>query len=90
MSSLKRDDEVIVTTRDSGPGIPAEHLQNIFNPFVQLSSGIGRKAGGTGLGLAISRRIVEGHGGRIWVESKVDEGSAFSIALPLHLQEGDR
>lgn len=89
VSSLKRADEVVVTTRDSGPGIPPEQLENIFNPFLQLSSGLGRHAGGTGLGLAICRRIVEAHGGRIWAESKLGKGSALSFTLPLNIEEGD-
>lgn len=88
VSTLKRADEIVVTIRDSGPGIPPEQLDNIFNPFVQLSSGLGRRAGGTGLGLAICRRIVEAHGGRIWAESKLDKGSAFCLTLPLNLDEG--
>jgi signal transduction histidine kinase len=75
--------------RDSGPGIPPEQLENIFDPFVQLSSGLGRQAGGAGLGLAICRRIIEAHGGRIWAESELGKGSAFRFTLPLNLDKGD-
>jgi len=73
--------EVIVRVQDSGPGIAEDQLKNIFDPFVQLSTGPGRKVGGTGLGLAIARQIVELHGGRIWVEAELGKGSAFYFAL---------
>lgn len=87
VSTVKGADEVVVTVRDSGPGIAPEYLETIFDPFVQLSSGLGRQVGGTGLGLAISRQIIELHGGRIWAESTPGEGSAFSFALPLGPKE---
>ena len=77
------DDEVVVRVQDTGPGIPEKKLDNIFDAFVQLSTGPGRRSGGTGLGLAICKKIVELHGGRIWVESEVGEGSAFSFSLRL-------
>ena len=89
ISTLKRAAEIVVTMRDSGPGIPPEQLENIFDPFVQLSSGLGRQAGGAGLGLAICRRIIEAHGGRIWAESELGKGSAFRFTLPLNLDKGD-
>jgi signal transduction histidine kinase len=87
VSTLVNADEVIVTVRDNGPGIAPEYLETIFDPFVQLSSGLGRQVGGTGLGLAICRQIIELHSGRIWAESKPGEGSAFSFALPLGPKE---
>ncbi len=77
------NDEVVVRVQDTGPGIPEKKLDNIFDAFVQLSTGPGRRSGGTGLGLAICKKIVELHGGRIWVESEVDKGSAFSFSLRL-------
>ncbi len=76
---------VILCVRDQGPGIPAEALPHIFDRFyrvpqieVQSGSGVG-----LGLGLHISREIVERHGGHIWAESVVGDGSAFYVALPL-------
>lgn len=74
--------EVTVRVRDQGQGIPAAELSRLFLPFSKTSvkSTGGEKS--TGLGLAITRRIVEGHGGRIGVESCVGEGSCFSFALP--------
>lgn len=74
--------EVTVRVRDQGQGIPAAELSRLFQPFSKTSvkSTGGEKS--TGLGLAITRRIVEGHGGRIGVESRVGEGSRFSFSLP--------
>jgi signal transduction histidine kinase len=83
VSTKRQEDEAIVKIQDTGPGIPSEDLKHIFEAFVQLSTGPGRRVGGTGLGLAICKQIVELHGGRIWVESEVGRGSAFYFALPL-------
>ncbi len=83
-----RKGEAIVRVQDSGPGIPPDQVQSIFDAFVQLSTGPGRKVGGTGLGLAIASRLVELHGGRIWVESEVGKGSAFYFALRIGFDRG--
>jgi signal transduction histidine kinase len=72
------------TIRDEGPGIPASHLEMIFERFSQVDSTDTRGMGGSGLGLAISKEIVEHHGGRIWVESKSGDGAAFHFTLPIH------
>jgi signal transduction histidine kinase/HPt (histidine-containing phosphotransfer) domain-containing protein/ActR/RegA family two-component response regulator len=66
---------------DTGVGIAAEKLEDIFNPFVQADNSVTREFGGTGLGLAISRRIVEAMGGRIEVRSELDRGSVFTVTL---------
>ena len=63
--------------RDNGPGIPEEDLSRIFEPFYR-----GECGGGMGLGLSIVKGFVEAHGGRIEVESKPGEGSAFRVVLP--------
>jgi signal transduction histidine kinase len=72
-----------VSVRDTGPGISAADQANLFQEFQQADNAITRKKGGTGLGLAISKRIVEMHGGRIWVESQPGQGSTFAFRLPV-------
>jgi signal transduction histidine kinase len=73
----------VVEVADTGMGIAAEDRERIFGEFQQVDSSSTRKKGGTGLGLAIAKRIVELHGGRIWVESTQGEGSTFAFELPL-------
>ncbi|MCS7015625.1 MAG: ATP-binding protein [Gemmatales bacterium] len=75
--------DVIISVIDTGPGIASEHLQRLFRPFEQLDGSIRRRHGGTGLGLSISKGIVELHGGKLWVESKVGHGTAFYFRLPI-------
>lgn len=67
---------------DDGIGISAEHQELIFDEFAQVDSSASRQHHGTGLGLTIARRLVELHGGRIWVESKVGEGCRFIFTIP--------
>jgi signal transduction histidine kinase len=90
VSTQRRGSEALVKIQDSGPGIPAEKLEHIFEAFVQLSTGPGRRSGGTGLGLVICKKIVELHGGRIWVESELGRGSAFYFALRLPEADSER
>jgi signal transduction histidine kinase len=73
---------LIVSVADQGPGIAAQDLGKLFQKFQQVDSSHTRKEGGTGLGLFISRGIVEGHGGRIYVESDKGRGSRFCFSLP--------
>ena len=82
--SRKMENAVRIDVSDTGPGIAAEHHDEIFEDFVQLPSGSAR---GTGLGLAIARRLVEAHGGVIWVESAPGKGSKFSVLLSQAGQE---
>jgi signal transduction histidine kinase len=72
-----------VSVRDTGPGISAADQANLFQEFQQADNAITKKKGGTGLGLAISKRIIEMHGGRIWVESQPGQGSTFTFTLPV-------
>jgi signal transduction histidine kinase len=84
------DGRFLVAVSDTGPGIAPEHQARIFEEFQQVDSSSTRKKGGTGLGLAIARRIVELHGGRIWVDSTVGEGTTFSFTLPLRIGEREQ
>jgi GAF domain-containing protein len=72
-----------VSVHDTGPGISAVDQARLFQEFQQADNAITRKKGGTGLGLAISKRIIEMHGGKIWVESQVGQGSTFAFSLPV-------
>jgi PAS domain S-box-containing protein len=75
---------VCISVCDQGRGIPSHQIQTIFERFQQVDTSDARQEGGTGLGLSICRNIIEQHGGRIWVESTVNQGSTFYIELPLN------
>ncbi|GAB6932909.1 two-component system histidine kinase PnpS [Calditerricola satsumensis] len=75
-------DSTWLTVRDTGPGIPREHLDRIFERFYRVDKDRSRRSGGTGLGLAIVKHLVDAHGGRIEVKSKPGKGSAFTVHLP--------
>jgi signal transduction histidine kinase len=75
--------ELVVSVSDTGPGIPETDQEKIFEEFRQAENSATQRKGGTGLGLAIAKRIVDLHGGRIWVESEVGRGSKFTFSLPL-------
>ena len=81
---------VLVFVSDRGIGIPVDKREKIFERFYQVDSSVTKERGGTGLGLAISKEIIEHHGGRIWVESKVGEGSKFSFVIPKAPGENDQ
>jgi signal transduction histidine kinase len=76
-------DEVEIAVSDDGPGIPPDQLEHIFERFVRGEAGLTQRVGGTGLGLAISKSLIELHGGRLAVDSKLGVGSTFSFRLPL-------
>lgn len=80
--SLPASTGVLFQVRDEGQGIPANKLESIFERFQQVDSSDSRKKGGTGLGLTICRKIIEQHGGKIWVDSTLGIGSTFSFTLP--------
>jgi two-component system, sensor histidine kinase and response regulator len=79
----KADSEVLISVQDEGPGIAPEDMGKLFRPFGRARSVSTGGERSTGLGLAIAQRIVEGHGGRIWVESVLSQGSTFFMALPV-------
>ena len=80
IESLRR--AIVFHVSDRGRGIPENHLESIFERFNQVDASDSRQMGGTGLGLAICQSIVQQHGGKIWVESKLSEGSTFSFTIP--------
>jgi signal transduction histidine kinase len=82
VGSAQQNGEVLVSVKDTGPGIAPEDQERIFEEFQQTDVGAEQREG-TGLGLALSRKLVELHGGRIWVESQPGHGSTFTFTLPL-------
>ncbi|MBF0623209.1 MAG: response regulator [Magnetococcales bacterium] len=78
-----RDNHCTIRVADTGIGIAPEHLERIFDRFTQVDASVSRRYGGTGLGLAIARRLVDGMGGRITVDSMLGVGSTFRVCLPL-------
>jgi signal transduction histidine kinase len=81
------NDSFLVSVTDTGPGISGSEQTRIFHEFHQADSSNTKKKGGTGLGLAIAKRIVELHGGRIWVDSQVGKGSNFQFELPVESEQ---
>ena len=81
------DNEFVVSVSDTGPGIPKVQHERIFEEFQQVDGSSTRSKGGTGLGLAISKKIIEMHGGRIWVESVVGKGSTFTFTIPVQANQ---
>jgi signal transduction histidine kinase len=83
----RRQDLLRYRVSDTGIGIPQDQLENVFAEFRQVDAAITREFGGSGLGLNITKKIVEMHGGRIWVESELGKGSTFFFEIPLRAGE---
>jgi signal transduction histidine kinase len=86
----RQDDWAVAEVADEGPGIPADKLREIFEPFKQLDSSSTRGHGGAGLGLTISQDIVQALGGQLWAESEVGKGSRFFVRLAVTTQVAAR
>ena len=83
LSAEVREADVVFTVSDTGIGIPKADQSRIFERFYRVDAARSREAGGTGLGLAIAKHLVEVHGGRIWVESEIGQGSQFNFSVPI-------
>jgi signal transduction histidine kinase len=83
VSTRLRDDEIEIAVADTGMGIPADELPNLFQRFFRTERATAKAIPGTGLGLTIAKAIVEGHNGRVAVESTDGDGTTFRIFLPL-------
>jgi signal transduction histidine kinase len=83
IATEEADAEIQVRVSDTGPGIAPEDLPYVFERLYRSDRSRCRASGGSGLGLAIAKQLVEAHGGRIWVESRVDHGTTFTFTLPL-------
>jgi two-component system OmpR family sensor kinase len=82
VTATPRGDWLRFSVADSGPGIPQDQLERVFDRFYRTDSGRSRDEGGSGLGLAIARALVEAHGGRIWADASSGEGARISFELP--------
>ena len=83
----RREDDLALEVEDTGVGIPRDQLDRVFERFYQVDGGISRRYGGVGLGLALAKEIVEAHDGEINVESKVGQGTTFTVSLPYYDDE---
>ena len=79
----KINENIEISVKDTGIGIKPEDIQKLFKEFTQLESVYTKKYGGTGLGLALSKKLIELHGGKIWVESEYGRGSKFTFTVPV-------
>ncbi|QIN81012.1 HAMP domain-containing protein (plasmid) [Rubrobacter marinus] len=82
LKPVAQHDGVSVTVRDTGRGIPEEHLPNVFERFYRADPARSREGGGSGIGLAVVKQLIEAHGGRVWAESIPGKGATFGFSLP--------
>jgi len=83
VAAAQQGDWIEIRVADTGEGIPPDDLPNIFERFYRMDKSRARATGGSGLGLTIAKHLVEIHGGRIEVQSKLGEGSGFSFTVPV-------
>jgi signal transduction histidine kinase len=82
-SEITSQHYISVSVSDTGPGIPEEYREKIFEKFSQVGEQESRRGRGSGLGLTFCKLVVEAHGGHIWVESQKGQGSTFTFTLPV-------
>jgi two-component system phosphate regulon sensor histidine kinase PhoR len=87
VSAISAEEGIVLTVSDTGIGIPKADQPRIFERFYRVDVARSREAGGTGLGLSIAKHLVEVHGGRLWVDSEVGQGSQFHFSLPFFAAE---
>jgi signal transduction histidine kinase len=87
ITAASNDGAFNISVRDTGPGISPADQAKLFQEFQQADNSTTHKKGGTGLGLAISKRIIEIHGGKIWLDSRIGHGSTFSFTLPIRVEQ---
>ena len=80
--AARRNNDILISVIDQGPGIPQKAQENLFRPFYQVEESLRRSHSGMGLGLAIAKGMVELHRGKIWVKSEVGQGSDFTFTIP--------
>jgi signal transduction histidine kinase len=83
LRAVQQGDQVIISVRDTGVGIKPEDLPKVFEEFEQIDNALQETASGTGLGMPISRRLVQLHGGEMWIESQLGVGTTVSFSLPM-------
>jgi signal transduction histidine kinase len=83
-----RANTLVYRVSDTGIGIPQDQISKLFEEFRQLDATVAHEFGGTGLGLSITKKFVELHGGRVWAESQVGQGSTFFFSVPLRVDRG--
>jgi signal transduction histidine kinase/HAMP domain-containing protein len=83
IEARRKDNAIEVCIADTGIGIPKDKIPKLFTPLYQINATTTRKFGGTGMGLAVVKRIIEAHGGKVWVESEEGKGSRFCFTLPI-------
>jgi signal transduction histidine kinase len=83
-----RANTLVYRVSDTGIGIPQDQISKLFEEFRQLDATVAHEFGGTGLGLSITKKFVELHGGRVWAESQVGQGSTFFFSVPLRVDKG--
>jgi two-component system phosphate regulon sensor histidine kinase PhoR len=82
LSFSQTENQLMISVKDTGPGIPSEHIPRLTERFYRIDHSRSRETGGTGLGLAITKHVMQRHGGELLIQSELGKGSTFSLLLP--------